>query len=96
MGVQVILILSNVRAPTAHSFAVHFEHVGGQPFGSGRFILAEHALVRLHVGIQVSFQTPIVDARPRTKCAAVPFFEVFPTAFAFRFRRHHRRGRRHH
>lgn len=75
---------------------MYFEHVGGQSLGSGRFIFAEYALVRLHVGIQVSFQTPVVDAGPRTKRAAVPLFEVFPAAFALWFCRHYCRGSRHH
>jgi len=96
MSVQVVLILSNVRTSAAHSFAVYFEHVGSQPFGSGRFVLAEHAFIRLHVGVEVPFQTPIVDSRPWAKRAAIPFFEVFPTAFALRFRCHRRRARRHH
>lgn len=55
MDVQVVLVLSNVRTTAAHSFAVHFEHVGSQPFGSGRFVLAEYALVGFHVGVEVPF-----------------------------------------
>lgn len=55
VGVQVVLVLSYVRTPAAHSFAVHFEHVGSQPFGPGRLVFAEHALVGLHVGVEVPF-----------------------------------------
>lgn len=96
MGVQVVLVLGHVRAPAAHAFAVHLEHVGGQPFGPGRFVLAEHALVRFHVCVQVPFQAPVVYARPRTERAAVPLLEVLPGALALGFRRghHRRRGRR--
>lgn len=96
MGVQVVLVLGHVRAPAAHAFAMHLEHVGGQPLGPGRFVLAKHALVRFHVGVQVPFQAPVVHARPRTKRAAVPLLEVLSGALGLGLRRGHhcRRGRR--
>jgi len=96
MRVQVVLVLGYVRTPAAHFFAVNFEYVGGQPFGPGRFVLAEHAFVRFHVCVQVPFQAPIIDARPRAERTAVPFLEVLPATFALGLRRHRRRaGRRH-
>lgn len=59
-----ILIFGQVIAFGANFFVVHFEHMGGQAFRTGRLVIAQHANVRFRVRIQMSFQAPIVAARP--------------------------------
>jgi len=58
------LIVSKEGALVAGALVVDLEHVGGQSFRAGSFIVAQGAHKRLDVSVEVSFQTPIVHTRP--------------------------------
>ena len=68
-----VLVVGQEVALAANAFVVHLVDVGGQPFGSGRFVIAQDAQVRLDVRVQMAFQTPIVDAAPRAIRTRVQF-----------------------
>lgn len=69
MGVELILVLGKVGALVAGLLVVHLEHVGGQPFGAGRLVVAQHTDERFRVGVQVALETPVVGTwRGKWKC----------------------------
>lgn len=69
---QLLLVVGEEGALGAGLLVVHFVHVRGEPLGSCRLVFAERARERLEVRVEVPFQTPIVDARPRAVAASVP------------------------
>lgn len=69
-----VLIISQEVALATDSLVVNFVDVRGQPFGSGRFIVAKDAEVGLDVGVEVAFETPIVHTSPGAVGTRVQFF----------------------
>lgn len=68
---QLLLVVGEEGAFGAGLLVVHFVHVGGEPLRSCRLVFTKRARERLEVRVEVPFQAPIVDARPRAVAASV-------------------------
>jgi hypothetical protein len=62
MGDQLVLIFGKEVALVASFFVVNFEHVRGQTFRTGRFIVTKQTHKRFGVGVQMTFQSPVIGA----------------------------------
>ena len=53
---------------------MNFVDMGGQPFRAGRFIVTQDAEVGFDVGVEVTFEAPIVHSSPGAIGASVQLF----------------------
>ncbi len=70
---------------------MNFVDVSGQPFGAGRFVVAQDAEVGFDVGVEMAFEAPIVHSSPGAIGAGVQLFLLLLLATARRLRRLTRR-----
>lgn len=73
---QLLLVIGEEGALGAGFFVVHLVHVRGEPLGPCRLVLAKRARERFQVGVEMSLQTPVVDARPCAVTARVTSFAL--------------------
>ena len=70
---------------------MNFVDVGGQSFGTGCFIVAQDAEIGFDVGVEVTFEAPIVHSSPGAIGASVQLFLLLFFSSARRLRRLTRR-----
>lgn len=64
MCIVIILIISQIIAFGADFFVVYLEDMCSKTFGPGGLVVAQHAHIRFGVCVQMSFESPIIAARP--------------------------------
>lgn len=66
MYLQLRRVFAKERASRALPPIMYLKHVRRKPFGACCFVLTQTTCKGLRVGVQMSFQTPIINTAPRT------------------------------
>lgn len=68
---QSVLVIGKEVALAANPLVVNFVNMSSEPLRAGRFVIAKDAEVRFDVGVEVTFEAPIIYSPPGAVGASV-------------------------